>query len=104
MSTRETEDSFDYYRHTRENDPDPSAVRRGLESRRKRREAAKSKITIRIDDEVLSEFKGMVSGGRGYQALINRALREWLSAQGVKELIREELADVVKTAVAAGRE
>lgn len=103
MSTTKTEDSFDYYRHTRERGPEPSSIRRSSEERRKRREAAKRKITIRIDNEVLSEFKSMVPNGRGYQALMNQALREWLTAQGVKELLREELADVVQTALQASR-
>ena len=33
----------------------------------------------------------MVPDGQGYQSLMNQALREWLTAQSVTELVREEL-------------
>jgi uncharacterized protein (DUF4415 family) len=73
----------------------------GLQEREARREfkTQKEKITIRIDQSVLDEFKRLVPEGKGYQNLINQALREWLAAQGVKELVREELNGLVGLAV-----
>jgi len=56
--------------------------------------AGKTAITIRLDDDVLEAFR-MQAGDRGYQTLINRALREWLTAQSVKELVREELCAAI---------
>ena len=40
----------------------------------------KTRITIRIDDDILEWFRGEVdaAGGGNYQTLINQALREYL--------------------------
>lgn len=103
MSTIKDEE-FDYQAYLRENPPDPAKVHHGSCERVKRREAAKARITIRIDQEVIEQFKKMTSEGRGYQNLINQALREWLVAQGVKELIREELSEMVDRVVASIQE
>ena len=59
----------------------------------------KTRITIRLDSDILSWFKSRVhkAGGGSYQALINRALREHLSAAGdpleerLRRVLREEL-------------
>ncbi|MBI1930562.1 BrnA antitoxin family protein [Candidatus Poribacteria bacterium] len=75
----------------RDNAPPPTHIHRGMEARQKRREVAKTRITLRIDEEIVEQFKQLAPEGRGYQSLINQALREWLSAQGVKELLQEEL-------------
>jgi pyrroline-5-carboxylate reductase len=61
----------------------------------------KSKITIRIDTDILEQFKQMVSDGQGYQSLINQALREWLVAQGIKDLVRQELKAMAAQIVAS---
>ncbi|HEU4559904.1 MAG TPA: BrnA antitoxin family protein [Longimicrobium sp.] len=58
----------------------------------------KSRITIRLDDEVLDWFRDQVerAGGGSYQSLINAALREHIDRQSLEELlrriVREELA------------
>lgn len=61
---------------------------------------SKTRITIRIDDEILEWFRRRVdeSGGGNYQTLINRALREHITRHTEEELettlrrvIREEL-------------
>lgn len=101
MSTSKGSREFGYAEHMREHGPDTEAVRRGTAARRARREATKQKITIRIDDDLLEQFKAMVPDGRGYQSVINQALREWLVAKGVKELVRQELAEVVQKALSA---
>ncbi len=99
MSTKKTEEEFDYQAFAKQHKPDPKKLHRGRAAREQRRATAKERITIRIDEDVLAQFRDLAPDGRGYQALINRALREWLTAQGVKELIRSELHDVVKKAV-----
>ena len=43
----------------------------------------KTRITIRIDDDILDWFRGEVdaAGGGNYQTLINNALREYITNQ-----------------------
>jgi len=59
----------------------------------------KSRITIYLDDDVLEEFRGRADKlGRGYQTIINDALREFLgkgdkpiSEDMLRRILREEL-------------
>src|SRR5438093_10772229 len=59
----------------------------------------KTRITIRLDDEILSWFKGQVhaAGGGNYQTLINGALREYIARRRepledtLRRVLREEL-------------
>lgn len=59
----------------------------------------KTRITIRIDDDVLEWFRQQVNeaGGGNYQTLINRALREYIERRQeslekiLRRVIREEL-------------
>ena len=59
----------------------------------------KTRITIRLDNDVLAWFKSQVhkAGGGNYQTLINRALREHISSEGtpledtLRRVLREEL-------------
>ena len=58
----------------------------------------KSRITIRIDDDILDWFRGEVeAAGGNYQTLINQALREYLNQQQqpleelLRRVVREEL-------------
>ena len=59
----------------------------------------KSRITIRLDDDVLDWFRQKVddAGGGNYQSLINQALREHVAAEQnpledtIRRVIREEL-------------
>ena len=59
----------------------------------------KTRITIRIDDDILDWFRGEVdaAGGGNYQTLINDALREYLNQQQqpleelLRRVVREEL-------------
>lgn len=95
---------FDYEEYSRTHPPDRATTRRGTAAREARRAATKQRITIRLDEDILEEFKALVPDGRGYQALINAALREWLAARNVRELIREDLREVVREAVREGRE
>jgi uncharacterized protein (DUF4415 family) len=59
----------------------------------------KTRITIRIDDDVLDWFRAQVhaAGGGNYQSLINDALRSFMATQQepleavVRRVVREEL-------------
>ena len=59
----------------------------------------KTRITIRLDDEVLAWFRNIVneSGGGNYQSLINNALREYINQKQeplekvIRRVLREEL-------------
>lgn len=59
----------------------------------------KTRITIRVDDDVLDWFRNQVeeSGGGNYQTLINNALREYIQQQEepieviLRRVVREEL-------------
>lgn len=59
----------------------------------------KTRITIRLDEDVVSWFKKQVhaAGGGNYQTLINGALREFIEQQHepleetLRRVIREEL-------------
>lgn len=96
-------EDFDYEQYSQTHAPDPTKVRRGRAAREERRSATKQRITIRLDQDILDAFKKLAPDGRGYQALINRALRDWLSAQDVKELIRDDLRELVRTAIQEGQ-
>jgi uncharacterized protein (DUF4415 family) len=59
----------------------------------------KTRITIRLDDDILEWFRAQVheQGGGNYQSLINSALREYVQQQKepleaiLRRVIREEL-------------
>ena len=70
-------------------------------ARQARRKAAeqKQRITIRVDSDILEEFKDLAGEEGSYQSLINLALRQWLEAQGLKELLRKDLPELVQQAI-----
>lgn len=59
----------------------------------------KTRVTIRLDEDILEWFKAQVNaaGGGNYQTLINRALREYIEASEepledtLRRVLREEL-------------
>jgi len=59
----------------------------------------KTRITIRLDDDVIAWFKDQVNraGGGNYQTLINRALRAFIAQEQepleetLRRVLREEL-------------
>ena len=61
--------------------------------------AGKTRVTIRLDDDVLGWFRDQVdkAGGGNYQSLINRSLREAIQRSHeplestLRRVIREEL-------------
>ncbi len=62
----------------------------------------KTRITIRIDDDILNWFRKEVDalGGGNYQTLINQALREYITRQQeplediLRRVVREELTAI----------
>jgi uncharacterized protein (DUF4415 family) len=62
--------------------------------------AGKTRITIRLDSELIEWFKAQVNeaGGGNYQSLINDALKGYVHQHGLertlRRLIREELRRV----------
>ena len=60
----------------------------------------KTRITIRLDNEVIDWFRAQVNeaGGGNYQSLINEALKGYVKQRGLettlRRLIREELRRV----------
>lgn len=56
----------------------------------------KTRITIRLDDDVVSWFKRRIheAGGGSYQAMINAALREYI--QGSAEPLEKTLRRVLR--------
>ena len=63
------------------------------------RQRGKTRITIHLDDDVLEVFRERAdAAGRGYQTMINEALREHLGrpadrvdANLIRRIVREEL-------------
>jgi len=74
--------------------------------------AGKTRITIRIDSDVLDWFREQVhmAGGGNYQTLINRALREQVARQReplektVRRVLKEELAEAIEEGFRRGRD
>lgn len=60
----------------------------------------KTRITIRIDDDLLQWFRDQVheAGGGNYQTLINAALREYI--EGKEENLKSTLRSVVREELA----
>ena len=56
----------------------------------------KTRITIRLDDDVLAWFRDQVhrAGGGSYQSLINQALRDYMASS--REPLEEKLRRVVR--------
>ena len=62
-------------------------------------QAGKQRITIMLDRDVIAAFRERAAGsGRGYQTLINQALRDSLGNVALEEtlrrVVREELRNV----------
>jgi len=62
----------------------------------------KTRVTIRLDDDVLEWFKAQVhaAGGGNYQTLINTALRDYIGEQAepLEETLRRVLREELKRA------
>jgi uncharacterized protein (DUF4415 family) len=60
----------------------------------------KTRITIRIDDDILDWFRARVhdAGGGSYQAMINQALRDFIDSdrEDLEELLRRVVREEVQ--------
>jgi uncharacterized protein (DUF4415 family) len=83
---------------------DFSKARRGAVLRTPR---GKTRITIRIDDDVLEWFRKQVhaAGGGSYQTMMNRALREHMEHQvePLEDTLRRVLREVIPVKKTAKR-
>ncbi|MBN2701116.1 MAG: BrnA antitoxin family protein [Methylothermaceae bacterium] len=65
-------------------------------------ESGKTRITIRLDTDILDWFRSQVKGGGNYQTLINQALRAYMDEhegaleRTLRRIIREELKSTEK--------
>lgn len=63
-------------------------------------DASKTRITIRLDEEILNWFRHEVhkAGGGNYQTLINKTLREHIRQQkeSIEEVVRRVVREEVK--------
>ncbi|MGE0128448.1 MAG: hypothetical protein AB7U82_10245 [Blastocatellales bacterium] len=100
MNTMEDED-FDYQAYMRETPPDPAQIRRGTAARQQRLDAALRRQTIRIDPDILQQFSQLVSEGQSAEQLINQALRQWLAADGIREMVRAEIQLAIRQSLSA---
>jgi predicted ribosome quality control (RQC) complex YloA/Tae2 family protein len=72
----------------------------------------KTRITIRLDDDVLEWFREQAdaAGGASYQTLINQALREYIVdrteplEEKIRQMVREEVARYGETLEPIGEE
>ena len=61
--------------------------------------SGKTRITIRIDDDILEWFRTQVhrAGGGNYQTLINDALRRFIEQGSVEQTFRRVLREELQT-------
>lgn len=52
--------------------------------------ATKEQVSMRLDRDLLDAYRELAQGG-SYQQLIQHALRQWLEAQNLTAMVREEL-------------
>ncbi len=66
------------------------------------RPKGKTRITIRLDDDVVQWFKVQVhqAGGGNYQTLMNHALREYMAStnEPLEEILRRVLREELRNA------
>lgn len=60
--------------------------------------AGKTRITIRLDDDIIAWFRQHVeqAGGGNYQTLINQALRAYIDQQSLADLLRRILREELR--------
>lgn len=71
--------------------------------------SGKTRITIRLDNEIIAWFRNQVhaAGGGNYQTLINDALQEYIRGHEepleeiVRRVVREELENIAELRMAA---
>jgi hypothetical protein len=94
-------EEIDYQAYMRETPPNPALIARGVEARQQRWQAAMAKTAVCIDKDLLQQFGELVPAGQSCESLINQALREWLFAKGMKEMLRAEVQLAVRQSMLA---
>jgi uncharacterized protein (DUF4415 family) len=63
-------------------------------------EPGKTRITIRLDNEILDHFRKRVHemGGGNYQTLINDALREYIRGARLEKVVRQAVREELRGA------
>lgn len=62
------------------------------------KESGKRRITILLDTEILAAFRERAaSTGRGYQTLINQALRDYLATAELEDTLRRVVREELRT-------
>lgn len=66
--------------------------------------SGKTRITIRIDDNILDWFRDAAgaAGGGSYQTMINAALREYIRGVDIEDKLRRVLREELRRAPADG--
>lgn len=100
MNTMEDE-NFDYQAYMRETPPDPAQIRRGAAARQQRLDAAIGRKAVRIDPDILEQFGQLATEEHSAEQLINQALRQWLAADGIREMVRAEIQLAVRQYLSA---
>ena len=93
----------DYQVNRRETPPDPPQIRRGAAARQKRLDATLKRQAIRIDPDILQQFGQLAAEGQSAEQLINQALRQWLAADGIREIVRAEIQVAVRQSLSAAQ-
>lgn len=91
------EEEFDYPAYTRTHAPDKTKIQQGTEHRQARFEAAQGRGAIRIERDILEQFKQIAPDASDYESAINAALREWLAAKTLKALLHDEFQHIEQT-------
>lgn len=67
--------------------------------------AGKTRITIRIDDDILECFREKVdaSGGGSYQTMINDALRRYIEHGDLKTALVQEVRETIENVMGYGK-
>jgi len=62
--------------------------------------AGKTRITIRLDDDIIDWFRQIAEqgGGGNYQTMINQALREYIERQSLEDLLRRVVREELRNA------
>jgi uncharacterized protein (DUF4415 family) len=60
--------------------------------------AGKTRITIRIDDDILEWFRQHVEhqGGGNYQTMMNTALREYINQHSLEDMLRRVVREELR--------
>ena len=62
--------------------------------------AGKTRITIRLDDDIIDWFRQQVEqgGGGNYQTMMNQALHEYIERQTLEDLLRRVVREELHNA------